>query len=356
MVPVAEHDPNICTDEVTPIPPPSKRGRAKVLQTEKEHDKPADVTTTSSAGSETTTRLTCTEAKSSKFWQITVEGDKTITVYGKIGSTGVTGEKSHKDAESAKSFATKEIASKQKKGYVIDISEKAVDSVSSSNVNAGSTSCSAQCSKCNTKAAQYTSSSWNGTAYFCSAISTVDEESGGLDRRSVLIYFTKYDDDCEQDDDERLCLDCLKEFEQENGAVGTTSCISVEERLNAEKKLSKIPQVKAFKKLPKVIDYDYSKVEDGQVRPQSEACLECAEDGNYQVISAESGCWKPYVSIDNPTDVWYLYHIDHFNDEGAMCWSCFKNKAEIDEAEVLKLYNANRHILAPLREPCVEEE
>ena len=144
MVPVAEHDPNICTDEVTPIPPPSKRGRAKVLQTEKEHDKPADITTTSSAGSETTTRLTCTEAKSSKFWQITVEGDKTITVYGKIGSTGETGEKSHKDAESAKSFATKEIASKQKKGYVIDISEKAVDSVSSSNVNAGSTSCRVQ--------------------------------------------------------------------------------------------------------------------------------------------------------------------------------------------------------------------
>jgi predicted DNA-binding WGR domain protein len=340
--------------DVKAVPPPSKRGRTKVLQSENEPEKPVDIATPSTE-SGATTRLTCTEGNSSKFWQITVEGDKTITAYGKIGSNGVTGEKSHKDAESAKNFALKEIAGKQKKGYAIETSEKAVES-SSSNAKADSTSCSPNCSKCNAKPAQYISSSWNGTAYFCSAISTVDEESGGLDKRSVLLYFSKYDDGCEQDDDEPLCLDCLKEFETENAACATTSCISIEERLMADKKLSKIPQVKAFENLPKVVDYDYSKVENGEVRNPSEPCSECGEEGNYVVISAESGCWKPYVPINNPMDVWFLYHIDHFNDEGGMCWSCFKSKAEIDEAEVLKLYNANRHILAPIREPCGDEE
>lgn len=66
------------------------------------------------------TRLVCTEGKSSKFWQITIEDSKTITQYGKIGSDGATAVKQHADAEKAKVFAVKEVVGKQKKGYVID--------------------------------------------------------------------------------------------------------------------------------------------------------------------------------------------------------------------------------------------
>lgn len=66
------------------------------------------------------TRLICTEGKSSKFWQITIEDSQTITQYGKIGSDGATAVKQHADAEKAKVFAVKEVAGKQKKGYVIE--------------------------------------------------------------------------------------------------------------------------------------------------------------------------------------------------------------------------------------------
>jgi predicted DNA-binding WGR domain protein len=56
-------------------------------------------------------------AESSKFWQVTREGEKLIIVFGKIGTNGQTTEKSFSTAEEASSEMEKLIKSKLKKGY-----------------------------------------------------------------------------------------------------------------------------------------------------------------------------------------------------------------------------------------------
>mmetsp|Transcript_64078 Transcript_64078/g.88050 ORF Transcript_64078/g.88050 Transcript_64078/m.88050 type:complete len:115 (+) Transcript_64078:13-357(+) len=52
-----------------------------------------------------------------KFWSIKVVGDTTHVSFGKIGSDGQQQVKSHASTAAAKAFASKMIASKEKKGY-----------------------------------------------------------------------------------------------------------------------------------------------------------------------------------------------------------------------------------------------
>lgn len=56
-------------------------------------------------------------AESSKFWQVTQEGEKLTIVFGKIGTNGQTTEKSFTSVEEATSEMEKLIKSKLKKGY-----------------------------------------------------------------------------------------------------------------------------------------------------------------------------------------------------------------------------------------------
>ncbi len=58
------------------------------------------------------------EGKSSKFWEIRIEGTDVTTRYGRIGSDGRETTKFFNDAEAAEAFAEKQIASKTDKGYV----------------------------------------------------------------------------------------------------------------------------------------------------------------------------------------------------------------------------------------------
>ncbi|MFO0880542.1 MAG: WGR domain-containing protein [Gemmataceae bacterium] len=57
------------------------------------------------------------EGKSSKFWEVWVEGDKLYTQYGRIGSAGQTTLKAYADDAAARKAADKLIAEKTGKGY-----------------------------------------------------------------------------------------------------------------------------------------------------------------------------------------------------------------------------------------------
>lgn len=76
---------------------------------------PKRKTPTSEADS--STHLVCTEGGSSKFWNISIAGSSTTVNFGKIGTNGTTQVKAHASDEAAAKFASKEIASKIKKGY-----------------------------------------------------------------------------------------------------------------------------------------------------------------------------------------------------------------------------------------------
>ncbi len=65
----------------------------------------------------TLTYLQYSDEKSSKFWQIKVEGNTHTVTYGKIGTDGQTKEKTFDDSEAAEKAAIKLIASKRNKGY-----------------------------------------------------------------------------------------------------------------------------------------------------------------------------------------------------------------------------------------------
>ena len=58
------------------------------------------------------------EGKSSKFWEIRIEGMDVTTRYGKIGTGGRETTKSFNDTDAAEAFAEKQITSKTDKGYV----------------------------------------------------------------------------------------------------------------------------------------------------------------------------------------------------------------------------------------------
>jgi len=56
-------------------------------------------------------------AESSKFWQVTQDGEKLTIVFGKIGTNGQTTEKSFASEDEATAEMEKLIKSKTKKGY-----------------------------------------------------------------------------------------------------------------------------------------------------------------------------------------------------------------------------------------------
>ena len=64
-----------------------------------------------------TTYLEFRDSKSHKFWRMTLDGSKTVSTYGKIGSNGTSQEKDHGSAEKAEKFAIKKQKEKRKKGY-----------------------------------------------------------------------------------------------------------------------------------------------------------------------------------------------------------------------------------------------
>lgn len=66
-----------------------------------------------------TTRLECIEGSSSKFWEISVNTNTTIVVFGKIGDAGRSTTKVHKDKAAALKFKEKQVATKVKGGYTV---------------------------------------------------------------------------------------------------------------------------------------------------------------------------------------------------------------------------------------------
>jgi predicted DNA-binding WGR domain protein len=57
------------------------------------------------------------DGKSSKFWEVSVDGNEVIVRYGRIGTDGQTKTKTFEDAESAQTHAEKLITQKTGKGY-----------------------------------------------------------------------------------------------------------------------------------------------------------------------------------------------------------------------------------------------
>jgi Leucine-rich repeat (LRR) protein/predicted DNA-binding WGR domain protein len=76
-----------------------------------------DANASNGDGDQGRTYLEYKDEKSSKFWQIVVEGDSHTVTYGKIGAKGTSKKKSFADAQAAQKDADKLIASKTKKGY-----------------------------------------------------------------------------------------------------------------------------------------------------------------------------------------------------------------------------------------------
>jgi DNA ligase-1 len=58
------------------------------------------------------------DAKSSKFWEVWIEGTTMFTRFGKIGVNGQTTIKEFPDADAAQKALEKAAAEKTKKGYV----------------------------------------------------------------------------------------------------------------------------------------------------------------------------------------------------------------------------------------------
>ncbi len=63
-------------------------------------------------------RFEFAEGKSSKFWEISVDGSTVTVRFGRIGSNGMTQLKTFADAQAAARHAQKLIAEKSEKGYV----------------------------------------------------------------------------------------------------------------------------------------------------------------------------------------------------------------------------------------------
>jgi len=64
-------------------------------------------------------RYELVDGKSSKFWEVNVEGSSVTTTYGRIGTSGQTTVKEHGSASAARKEKAKLIESKTKKGYVL---------------------------------------------------------------------------------------------------------------------------------------------------------------------------------------------------------------------------------------------
>ncbi len=97
--------------ETKPAPKkaPTKKTQARVS---------AEKDTVMAIGSSTVRHFEFVEGKSSKFWEISVDGCEATVRYGRIGTAGTCKVKTFADAEAAQRDADKLIAEKTGKGYV----------------------------------------------------------------------------------------------------------------------------------------------------------------------------------------------------------------------------------------------
>ena len=58
------------------------------------------------------------DAKSSKFWEVTVDGVSVTTRWGKLGANGQTKSKDYDSPAAAVTAANKAVSQKTKKGYI----------------------------------------------------------------------------------------------------------------------------------------------------------------------------------------------------------------------------------------------
>ncbi len=63
-------------------------------------------------------RFEFVQEKSSKFWEVRIQGSDVYVAYGRIGSTGQTSFKTLESAQAAKAHAEKLVREKTGKGYV----------------------------------------------------------------------------------------------------------------------------------------------------------------------------------------------------------------------------------------------
>ena len=64
-----------------------------------------------------TVKLAYKDGTSHKFWNIVLNGSKTVTSWGRVGSKGLNQQKFHESEAAARKFFEKMVNSKEKKGY-----------------------------------------------------------------------------------------------------------------------------------------------------------------------------------------------------------------------------------------------
>ncbi len=79
---------------------------------------PAGICAAAAGGASAARRFEFVEGKSSKFWEVSVDGCEMTVRYGRIGTAGTSKVKSFADAAAARREADKLIAEKTGKGYV----------------------------------------------------------------------------------------------------------------------------------------------------------------------------------------------------------------------------------------------
>lgn len=112
------------TDPKAAAPKAEKKAPATKAPEKKAPEKKAPETSAGnepveSAGDGDTVRLEYHDDKSSKFWQVTVEGSTVTTNWGKVGTKGQTKVAEEESPEAARLSAATQRAAKEKKGYAI---------------------------------------------------------------------------------------------------------------------------------------------------------------------------------------------------------------------------------------------
>ena len=102
--------------EGPPVPekPPAKKTLASVST----KAPAAAASSSSSVGTSAVRHFEFVEGKSSKFWEISVDGCEVTVRFGRIGSAGTNKVKTHADAKTARREADRLIAEKTDNGYV----------------------------------------------------------------------------------------------------------------------------------------------------------------------------------------------------------------------------------------------
>ena len=250
--------------------------------------------------------------------------------YGRIGDGGANTVKEHESAAAASKFADKMIAEKLKKGYVPDTaaSTAAVASAAPAAAVAPAAPAAARiCTSCNTAPAEFEYQEFHcGVNYLLKGIDRIDEDEN-VSPTEVSLF--QYESEKSEYDEDYVCLECLKE----KTADEICSTVNVAERIAAESKKKKKPEIKKFDKLPNI---EYA-------NNPGAVCNTCGE--NPAVMHSTRDYFSQYVSIANKHQVWFQTVHDCFSEEGSLCWECFAKCEGVDGPEdVLRMYNNNRQI------------